>query len=172
MAANTAANSGQATHVLAILTTEFISVTESVNQFHPIMAPTTAWLTETGNPYFVTGAHSANMSATKLDSNQSCVSRRSIVGVQGGVLYASPDGLCLASGAGVQVVTRQLIARVDWQKLQPASMFAAEHEGVYYLFYAGAGGGCLAFSIQDGMKLGHIDLTGSAVWASKIVMFG
>ena len=127
----------------------------------------TLFVGTTGNPYFVTGAHSANMSATKLDSNQSCVSRRSIVGVQGGVLYASPDGLCLASGAGVQVVTRQLIARVDWQKLQPASMFAAEHEGVYYLFYAGDGGGCLAFSIQDGAKLGHIDFTGTAVWVDK-----
>ena len=127
----------------------------------------TLFVGTTGNPYFITGAHSASMSATKLDSNQSCSSRRSIVGVQGGVLYASPDGLCLASGAGVQVVTRQLIARTDWQKLQPASMFATEHEGVYYLFYAGAGGGCLAFSIQDGMKLGHIDLTGSAVWSDK-----
>ena len=86
-----------------------------------------------GNPYFVTGAHSASMSAQKLDSNQACASRRSVVGVQGGVLYASPDGLCLASARGVEVVSRQLIARKDWQAMQPASMFAAEHEGVYYL---------------------------------------
>ncbi len=123
-----------------------------------------------GNPYFVTGAHSAQMSATKLDSNQSCSARRSIVAVQGGVLYASPDGLCLASAGGVQVVTRQLIARQDWQRLQPASMFAAEHEGVYYLFYAGAGGGCLAFSAQDGAKLGRTDLGGAgvtAVWVDR-----
>jgi hypothetical protein len=121
-----------------------------------------------GNPYFVTGAHSASMSAQKLDSNQACASRRSVVGVQGGVLYASPDGLCLASARGVEVVSRQLIARKDWQAMQPASMFAAEHEGVYYLFYAGAGGGCLACNLQDGMKLGRIDLSGSAVWVDKL----
>ncbi|QIL69514.1 hypothetical protein G7048_03460 [Diaphorobacter sp. HDW4B] len=127
----------------------------------------TLFVGTTGNPYFITGAHSASMSALRLDSNQSCVARRSIVGVQGGVLYASPDGLCLANSGGIQVVTRQLIAREDWQKLQPSSMFGAEHEGVYYLFYAGAGGGCLAFSIQDGMKLGHIDLSGTAVWSDK-----
>lgn len=123
-----------------------------------------------GNPYFVTGAHSAQMSAIKLDSNQSCSARRSIVPVQGGVLYASPDGLCLASPGGVQVVTRQLIARSDWQRMQPSSMFAAEHEGVYYLFYAGAGGGCLAFSAQDGAKLGHTDMGGpgaTAVWVDR-----
>ena len=127
----------------------------------------TLFVGTTGNPYFVTGAHSASMSAQKLDSNQACLSRRSIVGVQGGVLYASPDGLCLANSAGVQVVTRQLITREDWQKLQPSSMFAAEHEGVYYLFYAGNGGGCIAFSVQDGAKLGHIDFAGSAVWVDK-----
>lgn len=127
----------------------------------------TLFVGTTGNPYFVTGAHSASMSAQKLDSNQSCVARRSVVPVQGGVLYASPDGLCLASSRGIEVVTRQLIARKDWQALQPASMFAAEHEGVYYLFHAGAGGGCLAFALQDGMKLGRTDMTGTAVWVDK-----
>lgn len=122
-----------------------------------------------GNPYFVTGADSASMTATKLDSNQSCSARRSIVAVQGGVLYASPDGLCLASPSGVEVVTRQLFARADWQRLQPASMFAAEHEGIYYLFYAGAGGGCLAFSTRDGAKLGRLDLVGcTAAWVDRL----
>jgi len=127
----------------------------------------TLFVGTTGNPYFITGAHSASMSAIKLDSNQSCSARRSIVGVQGGVLYASPDGLCLASTRGVEVVTRALITRQHWQSLEPESMFAAEHEGVYYLFHAGAGGGCLAFSLQDGMKLGRTDLRGSAVWVDK-----
>lgn len=127
----------------------------------------TLFVGTTGNPYFVTGAHSASMSALKLESNQSCAARRSIVSVQGGVLYASPDGLCLASARGVEVVTRQLITRKDWQALQPASMFAAEHEGVYYLFYGGTGGGCLAFSLQDGMKLGRVELSGTAVWVDK-----
>lgn len=127
----------------------------------------TLFVGTTGNPYFVTGAHSASMSALKLESNQSCAARRTIVSVQGGVLYASPDGLCLASARGVEVVTRQLITRKDWQALQPATMFAAEHEGVYYLFYAGTGGGCLAFSLQDGMKLGRVALSGTAVWVDK-----
>jgi hypothetical protein len=128
----------------------------------------TLFVGTTGNPYFITGAHSASMSALKLDSNQSCAAARSIVGVQGGVLYASPDGLCLANASGVQVVTRQLMARGDWQKLQPSSMFAAEHEGVYYLFYAGSGGGCLAFDLQNGWKLGRVTLSGTAVWVDKL----
>lgn len=127
----------------------------------------TLFVGTTGNPYLITGAHSASMTAIKLDSNQSCSARRSIVGVQGGVLYASPDGLCLAGQGGVEVVTRTLINRDEWQALQPASMFAVEHEGVYYLFYRGGGGGCLAFSLKDGWKLGHVDLSGTAAWVDK-----
>lgn len=127
----------------------------------------TLFVGTTGNPYLITGAHSASMTAIKLDSNQSCVSRRSIVGVQGGVLYASPDGLCLAGPGGVEVVTRALLTRELWQSLKPASMFAVEHEGVYYLFYAGAGGGCYAFSMRDGWKLGRVDLKGTAAWVDK-----
>lgn len=127
----------------------------------------TLFVGTTGNPYLMTGAHSASMTAIKLDSNQSCVARRTIVGVQGGVLYASPDGLCLASQSGVEVVTRNLFAREFWQSLKPLTMFAAEHEGVYYLFYAGNGGGCYAFSMKDGWKLGRVDLKGSAVWVDK-----
>ncbi len=127
----------------------------------------TMFVGTTGNPYLITGAHSASMTAIKLDSNQSCAARRSIVSVQGGALYASPDGLCLASQNGVELVTRTLITRDEWQKLKPSSMFAAEHEGVYYLFYSGSGGGCLAFSLKDGWKLGRVDLTGTAAWVDK-----
>lgn len=126
----------------------------------------TLFVGTTGNPYFVSGAHSASMSAVKLDSNQSCASARSIIAVQGGVLYASPDGLCLASHAGVQNITGQLIAREDWQRMQPQSMFCAEHEGVVYLFYAGQGGGCLTYDAET-KKMGHVDLSGSAVWVDR-----
>lgn len=126
----------------------------------------TLFVGTTGNPYFITGAHSASMSAVKLDSNQSCASGRSIIGVQGGVIYASPDGLCLASHAGVQCITGQLITREDWQLMNPASMFAAEHEGVVYLFYAGAGGGCLVYDAES-KKMGHVELRASAVWVDR-----
>lgn len=109
-----------------------------------------------GSPYFVSGADSASMSAQKVDSNQACASRRSIASVQGGVLYASPDGLCLADGAGVRLVTQGVFAREDWQALSPNSMLGIEHDGIYHLFYKGSGGGCLTFDYVT-RKLGRID---------------
>ena len=105
-----------------------------------------------GNPYLISGADSASMSALKLDSEHSCVSRRSIVGVGSGVVYASPDGLCLASQGGVQLLTGELFSREDWQALNPASIVAAVHEGVYYFWTAA---GCWALDFV-GKKLGTV----------------
>lgn len=84
-----------------------------------------------GSPYFISGADSASMSAIKLESSQACVSRRSIVALEGGVIYASPDGLCLADGSGVKLVTRGMWSHKDWQALQPETIFASSHEGAY-----------------------------------------
>lgn len=126
----------------------------------------TLFVGTTGNPYFISGADSASMSAQKLDSNQACASRRSIVAVQGGVLYASPDGLCVADPSGVQVISSGIFTREDWQKLQPASMFAATHENLYYLWHTGAGGGCLVFDLAT-KKLGRVDLSATATFVDK-----
>lgn len=127
----------------------------------------TLFVGTTGNPYFISGADSASMSAQKLDARQACVSRRSIASVQGGVLYASPDGLCVADPSGVKVVTLGLFTREDWQKLDPASMIAASHENIYYLFYTGQGGGCLTFDLASS-KLGRIDLSATATFTDTL----
>ena len=118
------------------------------------------------SPYFITGADSDSMSAIKLDSNQACVSARSIVEVPGGVVYASPDGLCVASNNGIQLVTNGLFTREDWQALTPSSIFAAEHDGVYYFWYTGGSGGCYALDLASG-KLVKVALTASAARTDK-----
>lgn len=118
------------------------------------------------NPYFITGSDSASMSAIKLDSNQACASARSIVEVPGGVLYASPDGLCLASNDGIKVLTSGIFTREDWQALTPSSIFAAEHDGVYYFWYTGGSGGCYALDLTSG-KLVRTALTATAALTDK-----
>jgi hypothetical protein len=138
---------------------------------HPIVGlgvfDTTLFVGTTGNPYLISGSDSASMSAQKLDSNQSCSSALSIASVQGGVLFASPDGLCLASPGGVQVVTQGLYTREDWQKLNPSSMMAVEHERIYYLFYDNGTPGCLSFDLPN-KKLGRVDLSADAVFVDRL----
>lgn len=120
-----------------------------------------------GSPYFISGADSASMSAQKLESQQSCSSRRSIVPVQGGVLFASPDGLCVADSSGIQVASSSLFTREEWQKLDPKSMFAAQHENIYYLWHGGSKPGCLTFDLAS-KKLGHLDLIATAAFNDKL----
>lgn len=117
-----------------------------------------------GNPYIISGSDSASMSAQKLDANQACASRRSIVAVDGGVLYASPDGICFASNGGVQNVTENLFSREDWQKLDPRSIVAAFFEGVYYFWYQGNAGGCYALD-TNAKKLGRVDMAATCVFS-------
>lgn len=87
-----------------------------------------------GYPYLISGSDSASMSSVKLAVDQPCVSRRSIVSIGSGVIYASPDGLCLATSAGIELATAALFAREDWQALGPESITAVAHEGVYYFW--------------------------------------
>ena len=47
------ASIGQSTHVLTIVTNVAGSVNEPLKMFQPTMAPTMAWLVETGRPHFV-----------------------------------------------------------------------------------------------------------------------
>jgi len=94
------------------------------------------------NPYIISGADPASMSAVKTNEAQACVSAKSMVAAKGGVFYASPDGYCFADTTGVQVVTTALFSNEDWQALNPASIFAVVHDSVLYFWYTGNGGGC------------------------------
>jgi len=127
----------------------------------------TLFVGTTANPYFISGADSASMSAQKLDSNQSCASSDSIASVQGGVLYASPDGLCVADQRGVKLVTDSLYTREDWSALNPSSMFAIEHENIYYLFFNNGAKGCLTFDLNN-QKLGRADLQADAAYVDRM----
>lgn len=123
------------------------------------------------NPSIISGSDSASMSEQVLDDAQACLSARSIVSLGGGVLYASPDGICFASSSAVQVITSALFAREDWQALSPSSIVAAAHEGIYYFWfsgtYGGITGGCLALDMVA-KKLARVDIGASAVFADSL----
>jgi hypothetical protein len=98
-----------------------------------VFGQTAVVLTE-GHPYYVSGADAASLSAQKIEIPQACIAKRTIAEVEGGVMYASPDGLCLASPSGVQVLTQGAFSRDDWQALVNASAFGGYSDGSYYLF--------------------------------------
>ena len=119
-------------------------------------------------PYLVSGSDSASMSAIELPSVQACVSARSIVSVENGVLYASPDGICMCDSNGVRVVTEALFTRADWQALNPSSIFAALHDGVYYFNCSGGTPACTYALDFGASKLIKTDIVASTFYEDRV----
>ena len=86
-----------------------------------------------GGVDYIGGADPASMSVQTDVSSQVCASARSVCKVDGGVVFASQDGLCLANGSGVQVLTLARILRDDWQAYQPETMYCHYSEGSVYI---------------------------------------
>ena len=115
---------------------------------------------------YISGADAASMSQQRNVSRQACVSAKSMITVEGGVVFASPDGLCLATNNGVQVVTENHFTRTDWQALNPSSMICAYHEATVY-FFGGAITGAYALHLGTG-KLTTIPEAGTAAYEDRL----
>lgn len=92
---------------------------------------TTLVVLTTGEPYFIQGGHPDSMVLVRAGIPQACVSKRSIVSLNGAVYYASPDGLMRLSPGSMDLVTRQLYLREQWQALNPESFQAFGHDLQY-----------------------------------------
>jgi hypothetical protein len=118
------------------------------------------------NPYFISGTDSASMSSVMSPVNQACVAKRSIANVPGGVIYASPDGLCMADASGVNLISTSLFNRADWQAMGPQNLCGIEHEGVYYGFWSG-GSQALMFDIES-KQMSVVQFPGSAAYVDRV----
>lgn len=123
-----------------------------------------------GSPYLVTGVHPDSMSMERIELDQACVSKRSIVSIGGGVMYASPDGLVNVGVGGSRVVTQALYTREEWQELVPETIEGYFHDGKYVALYAG--GGFILNSLEDAsltmfdetVTAGHVDAVNDALY--------
>ncbi len=86
-------------------------------------------------PYLITGTDPASMVMSKLEVQQACVSKRSMVDLGRYVVYASPDGLVAVSGSTVELITDAVIDREAWQELNPPSIHGYLSDGKYVGFY-------------------------------------
>lgn len=95
---------------------------------------TVAVLTQ-GKPKLFQGSHPEYMVEVKSLADQACVSKRSIVVIDGIVHYASPDGLVGLTTGGSTIITAGMFGQDDWLALKPESMHGYEHDGRYIGFY-------------------------------------
>lgn len=127
-----------------------------------------------GHPYFGDGADPANLSLTKIENNQACVSGPSIVSVGTvGVVYASGDGLIfIGPGGNWENISEAYFTPQEWKELiKPESIHAYALDNRYIAFYDnGTTQGAFIFSPRDKAQglifldtyatAGYVDLEG------------
>lgn len=106
---------------------------------HKIMGITVAGnsaIVATEGPLYVTqGVSPGSLQPTRVNTNQSCVSPRSMVNVDGAVIYAAPDGLVGILGYKASVITEELLTKEEWQRdFRPSEIHAYYYEGKYIFF--------------------------------------
>lgn len=99
-------------------------------------------LTE-GFPYIMIGNNPASTTIERLDSRQSCISKRSVATAGDSpslaVVYSSPDGLTMIEGAVVKVISDPFFKREQWLALNPDEFTAEVHDNRYYAFSSTGG---------------------------------
>lgn len=91
-------------------------------------------VTTKGKPLIAGGTDPSAMSLVEIDANLPNSNKRSLVDMGEYALYASPDGLVIASNSGVSLVTQQIFTRDQWQDYYPDNIEAYEYEGKYLGF--------------------------------------
>lgn len=120
-----------------------------------------------GFPYVISGSDPAILSITRYSTNYPCLSKRSIVQTDAGVMYATHEGLALASFVGgVQIVTAGAHSPDTWNlALDPSTIVATFYDSMY--FGSHSTGAFFYRRSSDGQTPGDFadhDLTFTATW--------
>lgn len=112
-----------------------------------------------GFPYIFSGITPSNISNAQIKVTLSCVSRRSMVAMDGYALYASPNGLVSVDGSGnAMVATENIIEAKQWRKIfKPETIRAWKVEGEYLALYEKENGaqGCFIFN-PEALDIRHM----------------
>lgn len=88
-----------------------------------------------GYPQVFTGLVPDSMSPEKLTDLEPCISKRSIVSDTNGVMYASPNGICVIGPSVMGLTTGNIMLKDDFAKFNPATLRSAVYSGKYFGFY-------------------------------------
>ncbi len=96
-------------------------------------------------PELITAAAPDATERAKVPYAQNCTSERSIATASGGVLFASPDGLCQMAGMQVVILSHVFLSKERWREMQtdeygayrPEETVFATYDEILYVFAAG-----------------------------------
>lgn len=86
--------------------------------------------------YLVSCADPAIASMDSFDDLVPCVSKRGIVSSRWGVIFPSTQGLVSVTPSGVELVTRDLFTRREWEAMKPETITGFIHSDKYIGFHS------------------------------------
>lgn len=92
-----------------------------------------------GNPFVASGVDPSSMTMQKLDGLYPCLSKRSLVVIGNGFMYATRNGYLSLSVSGVSLFTEPFYTKDEWNLLNPESMIATAADGRIYISYLADG---------------------------------
>lgn len=102
-----------------------------------------------GKPIVATATVPEAVSMADLPTEAPCVSKLSARDVGGACLYASNDGLYLASPAGVRNLTNDLFRKDEWVLMRPESFKAAFFDQKYFAMHDAPGDSSSKIMVLD-----------------------
>lgn len=124
-----------------------------------------------GRPYVAQGTEPTNVVLESVDKVWPCLSKRSVVSIGDGVLYATSHGMAYVGMSGSQIWTEAFYSREEWAPLDPSSMVAATADGRVFVRFIGTGGakGILVFSPSEAsMGLTMLSLAPDELYADPL----
>lgn len=94
-----------------------------------------------GAPYVASGVDPASVTMESVDKAWPCLSKRSVVSLGDGVLFATSYGLAYVGMSGASIWTEPFFSQTEWAPLDPASMVGAVSEGRVFMRWSGTDGG-------------------------------
>lgn len=89
----------------------------------------------TAFPVLITGSSPLSLSQQPLPRNWACRSKRSIVSLGHGVVWASQNGLAYIGQNGQAILTENILSTEQWAAMNPSTMFGSKLENYYVCFY-------------------------------------
>lgn len=102
---------------------------------------TTVVAATAGTPYVASGIEPASVTLETVDKVWPCLSKRSMVSMGDGVLYATSHGMAYVGMGGANIWTESFFTRTEWEPLVPQSMVSAVSHGRVYVSWIGEDGG-------------------------------
>lgn len=88
-----------------------------------------------GMPFIATGVEPASMTGEDAKGMYPCLSKRSVLSIGDGVIYASKHGLVYAGTQGVSIFTDPWFTRDEWELLNPGTMICEAANSRIYVTY-------------------------------------